>query len=89
MMKLDRNTLMILATAFAIGYWLAGGKPEPEPKPLDDRPVVRWIVRTAKQLLWIAVFVEPAPADVTDRHLARTHTVGPDGYAVIDHGDGW
>lgn len=88
-MRLDRNTLMILATAFAIGYWLAGGKPEPEPKPLDDRPVIRWIVRTAKQLLWIAVFVEPAPPDVTTRQMVKTKSIGTDGYAVIDHGDGW
>lgn len=86
-MQLDRNTLLILTAAFALGYWLAGGSPDQEPKPLDDRPVVRWIVRTAKQLLWVAVFVEPAPA--IERHVVKTKSVGPDGYAVIDHGDGW
>lgn len=87
-MTFDRNTLMILAAAFAIGYW-ASSKPEPEPKPLDDRPVIKWIVRTAKQLLWIAVFVEPAPPDVTARQVVKTKSIGTDGYAVINHGDGW
>lgn len=87
-MRLDRNTLLVVAAAFAIGYWFSG-TPDEQPKPLDNRPVVKWIVRTAKQLLWIAVFVEPPPPDVTERQMVRAKTVGPDGYAVIDHGEGW
>lgn len=86
-MKLDRQTALLLVACVAIGYWLAS--PPSRPTPLEDRPVLRWITRTAKQLLWIAVFVEPAPAQANARQMVKAPAIGEDGYAVIDHGRGW
>lgn len=87
-MKLDRNTIIVLLACVAIGYWMASppGKPI---TPLADRPVLRWIAKTAKTLLWVAVFVEPAPPEPQARQLVKAPTIGEDGYAVIDHGQGW
>ncbi len=87
-MKLDRNTLLTLAACVAIGYWLAS-PPDKNVAPLADRPVLRWIVKTAKTLLWVAVFVEPAPPEPEARHLAKAPAIGDDGYTVVDHGKGW
>jgi hypothetical protein len=87
-MKLDRNTLLVLVACAALGYWLASS-PDRKPQPLEDRPVLRWIVKTAKTLLWVAVFVEPAPPEPDARHIVKAPAIGDDGYAVIDHGKGW
>jgi hypothetical protein len=83
-MNLNRNTVAVIVVALAVGWWL--GQPARRPQPLEDRPVVRWIVRAAKQLLWIAVFVEEPPAE---RHMEVQAVVGPDGYVKVDHGRGW
>jgi hypothetical protein len=40
-------------------------------------------------MLWIAVFVEPAPPEPESRQLVKAPAIGDDGYAVIDHGKGW
>lgn len=85
MMKLDRNTALVLIACVALGYWMASPPSQPV-GPLADRPVLRWIAKAAKQLLWVAVFVEPAPPE--SRHMVKA-TVGDDGYVVIDHGQGW
>lgn len=85
-MTFDRKTVLIVVAALAVGYWFAGsGSPQPAP----DRPVVRWVVRTAKQLLWIAAFADPPPAPVVhEQRLVRAPAIGDDGYPVIDHGRG-
>ena len=87
-MKLDRNTALVLIACVALGYWLASppGKPV---GPLADRPVLRWIAKAAKQMLWIAVFVEPAPPEPESRQMVKAPAIGDDGYALIDHGKGW
>lgn len=87
-MKFDRNTTLVLVTCVAIGYWLAG-PPDKPVTPLADRPVLRWIVKTAKTLLWVAVFVEPPPPEAEARHLVKAPAIGDDGYTVVDHGKGW
>lgn len=87
-MTINRNTALALIACVAIGYWMAGGKP-PRPEPLADRPVLRWIAKAAKQLLWVAVFVEPAPPEPQARQIVKAPAIGDDGYAVIDHGKGW
>ena len=86
-MKFDRNTILVLIACVALGYWIASpGQPV---GPLADRPVLRWIARAAKQLLWVAVFVEPAPPEPQSRQLVKSPAIGDDGYAIVDHGKGW
>jgi hypothetical protein len=84
MMTLTRKHIALIVVALALGWWL--GQPARRPQPLEDRPVVRWIVRAAKQLLWIAVFVEEPPAEQPAQVQA---VVGEDGYVKVDHGRGW
>ena len=86
-MKLDRNTILVLIACVALGYWLADNPSKPE--PLADRPVLRWIAKAAKNLLWIAVFVEPAPPEPQAGQTIKAPAIGDDGYALIDHGKGW
>jgi len=83
---LDRKTLLVVVAALAVGYWLAGGAQRLTPE--TDRPVLRWIVKTAKSLLWIALVAEPAPPEQTTR-LVQSRAVGEDGYPLVDHGQGW
>jgi hypothetical protein len=83
-MTIDRKTLLAIVAAVAVGYWLAGSKPEPTP----DRPVLRWVVRAAKSFLWIALVAEEPPAELEQTYLHHDH-VGADGYRLVDHGRGW
>lgn len=87
-MKIDRNTALVLIACVAIGYFMASPPAKPV-GPLADRPVLRWIAKAAKQLLWVAVFVEPAPPEPQGRQMVHAPAIGDDGYAVIDHGKGW
>lgn len=84
---IDRKTVLLLAAAFMIGYF-ASGSSSPTPTP-QDRPVLRWIARAAKSLLWVALIAEPPPAEAAERHLVHAPPVGEDGYQVLDHGKGW
>jgi hypothetical protein len=84
-MKLDRNTVLVLAAMFVAGWWFAGARPAPAPGPRpDDRPVLRWIAKAAKNLLWIAVFVEPAPPEQPTRFVHSR--VDRDGFKVLENG---
>ena len=85
-MKLDRQTLIVLVAAAAFGYWLAGQHDKNPPRPVD-RPVLSWIARAAKSLLWVAVFAEPPPAAAADTRTVQ-HAIGADGYPVVDHSRG-
>jgi len=89
-MKIDRSTLLILVAGFVIGWWLASGGDTRKPTvPLADRPVLRWVVKTAKTLLWVAVFVEPAPPEEPEHARTVKAQVGDDGFVRLDHGRGW
>lgn len=88
MMKLDRNTALVLIACVALGYYIASPPSQPV-GPLADRPVLRWIAKAAKQMLWIAVFVDPAPPEPQSRQMVKAPAIGDDGYAVINHGHGW
>ena len=81
-MKLDRNTLLVLVVVFAAGWWTSS-RPDTMPSP-SDRPVLRWIARAAKNLLWVAVFVEPAPPEPTSR-VVRSR-VDAQGIRLLDNG---
>jgi len=83
-MTLNRNTLLILVAAFLFGMWL--GQPARKPQPLEDRPVLRWIIKAAKTALWVAVFLEDPPPE---QNAELRAVVGEDGYVVVDHGRGW
>lgn len=85
-MIIDRKTVLIVFAALAVGYWLSGSA---LPQPAQDRPVVRWVVRTAKQLLWLAAFADPPPVPAEPhQRLVQSPAIGEDGYPVIDHGRG-
>jgi hypothetical protein len=83
-MTLNRNTVLMLVAALALGWWM--GQPARKPQPLEDRPVLRWIAKAAKTFLWVAVFVEEPPAEQPVQVQA---VVGDDGYVKVDHGRGW
>ena len=84
---MDRKTLIAVAAALAVGYLLAGRPESPRPA---DRPVVRWIARVAKNLLWVALLAENPPAEPQpDHHVARAARIGDDGYPIVDHARGW
>ena len=82
-MKIDRHTVLVLAVVFLAGWWFAGGRPSPSPAPgPGDRPVLRWIARAAKNLLWIAVFAEQPPETTRVVHSR----VDRQGFLVLDNG---
>lgn len=83
---MDRKQLATVVIAFAIGYWIHSGTEAPKPQP--ERPVLRWIVRAAKNLLWLAVLADPPPA-AQDRQLVHAPPIGEDGYPLVDHGKGF
>jgi hypothetical protein len=85
---IDRKTLFAVIAAAAVGYWLAGSSSSTPPAP--DRPVLRWIARAAKSLLWVALVAEKPPVDqAAERRLVHAPPVGDDGYQLLDHGKGW
>lgn len=83
-MKIDRNTVLVLIVAVAIGWWVGASARQPD--AADDRPVLRWIAKAAKSLLWVALVAEDPPPD---KHPQIQATVGADGYVKVDHGRGW
>ncbi len=84
-MTIDRKTLIVFAAGVAIGYVLVGSV---DVTPQPDRPVVRWVVRAAKNLLWLAAFAEPPPPQQPDQRLVQAAAIGADGFPIIDHGRG-
>ena len=85
-MNLDRKTLLVLAAALAIGYFLAQPDPSPEP-PATDRPALRWLARAAKNFLWIALVAEKPPGQPAQ--VVKARAVGGDGYPILDNAEGW
>jgi hypothetical protein len=98
-MTFDKRLVAVVVIALLIGFNWGGGRwerhpflpvplPTPAPAPdKPDRPVVRWIVRAAKSLLWVAAFADPPPAESHDSRIVQ-HAMGADGYPVIDHARG-
>lgn len=79
---IDRNLVLVAVIALGIGLWVGQSTKEETPQ---DRPILRWVAKAARNLLWIALVVEPPPEDPQP---LRSH-VGDDGYVAIDHGRGW
>lgn len=83
---LDRSTLTAIAVVLLV-WWLAAA-PARRPTPAEERPVIAWVVRTAKSLLWIAAFAEKPPA-APQEPVHVQHDTGVDGFPLVDHGRGW
>ncbi len=82
-MKLDRNTLLILVVVFAAGWWVNSGHEWDDRH--QDRPALRWIAKAAKNLLWVAVFVEPAPPEPAAAVVKSR--VDRDGFQILENGN--
>lgn len=90
-MRIDRKT--IIACVLCVFFWnwaTTGGRDDDtRPRPLDDRPVLRWIAKAARTLLWISLAAEGPPKPETQRvDLVHART-GDDGQPMLDHGRGW
>ena len=94
-MKIERNVVIALLIGFAVCWFVSNGCTLQPKEPLANRPILRWIAKAAKSLLWVAVFVEPAPEDKPEaehlmHHEADEHDeVGADGFPLVKHSRGW
>lgn len=82
-MKFDRSTVLVLVIVFAAGWWTSS-RPAPAPGPAD-RPVLRWIAKAAKNLLWVALVAEPPPAEPVTRVVHAR--VDREGFKVLDNAE--
>lgn len=81
-MNLDRRTIVICVVCLWLGSWCSSSSaPDIRPRPLDDRPILRWVARAAKTLLWVSLMAEEPPQPEA-HHLAK-HT------GEINFGEGW
>lgn len=93
-MKFDRNTLFACALCAILGAWAtSGGRddswpgPGPGPRPHDDRPVLKWVARVARTLLWVSLMTDTPPQD---NRVELVHArVDGNGEPMLDHGRGW
>ena len=83
-MTVDRKTVAIVIVCLVAGYWLAGQRPAP---PSHDRPVLRWVARAARGLLWLSLAAEQPP-EAEPTYIVHS-TIGPDGAPTINHARGW
>lgn len=83
MIQLTNKQLAIVClVCMSAGWWLSSSPSSPvNPTPANDRPVLRWIAKAAKNLLWIALIAEQPPKE---SRLVQ-HQIGEDGHPVIDH----
>jgi hypothetical protein len=77
----------IVFASFVAGVLIGWYMIQPAGPPAPDRPVIKWLAKAAKNLLWIAVFIEPPPPEVPD-DLPRAR-VGADGFKMVEHKRGW
>ncbi len=87
---MKRTTIAAVIIALAAGLYLnSGGQPDPfvptPPKP--DRPVVSWIAKIAKTLLWLALLGEPT--DDQESVQVVNARCDENGQPLLDHGRGW
>lgn len=80
-MNIDRKTVICLIAGMALGWAVFdGGSPFTPMKP--DRPVLRFLAKAAKSMLWVMMFAEPPPAEPG---MAQTLHRTVDGEPAIDH----
>lgn len=85
MISVTKKQLVAIVAAAVLAGWLfqdPAGPPSPQP---PDRPVLRWIARAAKSLLWIAIVAEGPPSETARQSVVHAR-VGEDGYQTVDHG---
>lgn len=87
-MTLDRKTLTVIAVSIAIGYWLASSSSSPVGPPATNRPVLRFLARAAKTLLWVALVAEEPPKAEQTTYIVHAR-IGDDGAPIINHARGW
>lgn len=90
MMKLDKRMVLVAAAVLAFAWFAAhnnngGIIPNPFVPQRPDRPVLKFIARVAKTVLWVAVFAEPRPA-AHGHHVVQARLVDG-GREYLDHGD--
>lgn len=90
-MKIDRNTLLVLAVGMAVGWYVFSAPAKPGPVvPDNGRPVLSFLAKVARTALWVMIFADGPPPAEHDARMAHDHDqVGRDGFATINHGRGW
>lgn len=83
-MKVDSKMLMLCLACLIGGWWMAG---ESSSRVKPDRPVLRWIGKTARTLLWFSLFVEQQPPQEPQKFAHAR--VDADGVPLLDHSRGW
>lgn len=91
-MRFDRSTVVACVVAIIIWNWATGTGgggitpgPGPGPRP-DNRPILKWVARAARTLLWVSLVADPPPSD---RVYTASVMVDADGVPMLDHGRGW
>jgi hypothetical protein len=91
---MSRQSLIVVAALVTAAYWMGSGSapspsPSPEPEPLPNRPRLMWVIKAAKNLLWVAAFFEPPPAqsDFAKKESSIHAHPGVDeqGFPIVDH----
>jgi hypothetical protein len=102
-MKITTPAMLLLVAVMFFGWSLSAARqPQPfpfappAPAPIVDRPLVRFVARAAKSLLWIMAFAEEKPvikqqrAVDTEGTLAKSHPDEAQGAdKKIDWSEGW
>lgn len=82
-MILDRKTILICVVCLWLGsYCSSSSAPDVTPQPLNNRPILRWVARAAKTLLWVSLAAEGPPKP--EAQQLATHATGE-----INFGEGW
>jgi hypothetical protein len=88
---MSRRSLACIVAVVLLAYWAGGADVSPTPAP--SRPVLRWVISAAKNLLWAAAFFEPAPPEQSPEAIEERERVvrsspaelGDDGFPIVNH----
>jgi hypothetical protein len=83
-----RYALMAGVVCLAFGWWLAASPASPLRPKTPERPVLRFIARIAKGVLWVMLVAEKPPQQDQQARLVHAR-VDADGHQVLNHGEGW
>lgn len=82
-MKIDAKIVVLCVACLVGGWWLSGKTSSPT---VPERPVLKFLARAAKAMLWLSLIAEQPPAEQPTYAHAR---VGADGQPMLDHSRGW
>jgi hypothetical protein len=78
-----KQLALLCLVCMSAGWWLSSSPSSPvNPTPAPDRPVLRWLAKAAKNLLWIALIAE----EPKGQECLVQQQIGDDGYPVLNHG---